>query len=84
MIQPFVVEALSRDGCGVGGFFRALFQDGRPSISPEMLLRAMLLQAFYTGGSERHLWMAPALQAHFEDLAFGRVQSSVRPVYAVG
>ena len=32
---------------------------------------------------ERHLWMAPALQALIEDLAFGRVQSSVRPVCAV-
>ena len=28
---------------------------GRPSIPPEQLLRAMLLQAFYTVRSERHL-----------------------------
>ena len=28
---------------------------GRPSIAPQMLLRAMLLQAFYSLRSERHL-----------------------------
>ena len=28
---------------------------GRPSIAPQMLLRAMLLQAFYSAGSERQL-----------------------------
>ena len=28
---------------------------GRPSIAPEKLLRALLLQAFYTIRSERHL-----------------------------
>ena len=30
------------------------------------------------------LWMAPALQVRSDDLAFRRVQSSVRPVDAVG
>jgi hypothetical protein len=30
------------------------------------------------------LWMAPALQVKSDELAFGRVQSSVRPVDAVG
>src|SRR3954465_15682891 len=29
--------------------------EGRPSIAPERLLRALLLQAFYTIRSERHL-----------------------------
>ncbi len=43
------LAALSRD-------FAALYSGmGRPSIAPEMLLRAMLLQAFYSVRSERQL-----------------------------
>jgi transposase len=43
------LEALSVD-------FAALYSGlGRPSIAPEMLLRAMLLQAFYSVRSERQL-----------------------------
>ena len=43
------LEALSED-------FSALYSGvGRPSIAPEMLLRAMLLQAFYSIRSERQL-----------------------------
>lgn len=43
------LEALSED-------FAALYsQTGRPSIAPEMLLRAMLCQAFYSIRSERQL-----------------------------
>src|SRR5947209_1054249 len=43
------LEALSAD-------FAALYSGlGRPSIPPEMLLRAMLLQAFYSIRSERQL-----------------------------
>ncbi len=43
------LEALSPD-------FAALYsRTGRPSIAPEMLLRAMLLQAFYSIRSERQL-----------------------------
>ena len=44
------LEALTRE-------FAALYaaRSGRPSIPPEMLLRAMLLQAFYTIRSERQL-----------------------------
>ena len=44
------LEALSED-------FSALYaaRMGRPSIPPEMLLRAMLLQAFYSIRSERQL-----------------------------
>ena len=38
------------------GDFAALYSEmGRPSIAPEMLLRAMLLQAFYSVRSERQL-----------------------------
>ena len=52
-IKQFVdaaLEALSED-------FSALYSArmGRPSIPPEMLLRAMLLQAFYSVRSERQL-----------------------------
>ena len=43
------LEALSGDFAGLYG------RGGRPSIAPEMLLRAMLLQAFYSVRSERQL-----------------------------
>src|SRR5690348_16566903 len=40
----------------LSGEFAALYSGmGRPSIAPEKLLRAMLLQAFYGVRSERHL-----------------------------
>jgi transposase len=38
-----------------GDFAKAYAQGGRPSIPPERLLRALLLQAFYTIRSERQL-----------------------------
>src|SRR5262249_40860527 len=38
-----------------GDFAKAYAVDGRPSIPPERLLRALLLQAFYTIQSERQL-----------------------------
>ena len=41
---------------GCDGDFDALYAPiGRPSIPPEQLLRALLLQAFYTVRSERQL-----------------------------
>ena len=43
------LAALSAD------FARLYARSGRPSIPPEMLLRAMLLQAFYSIRSERQL-----------------------------
>jgi transposase len=47
-----VNEALST----LSGEFSALYsRSGRPSIPPEKLLRAMLLQAFYSIRSERQL-----------------------------
>jgi len=51
-IREFVdaaLAALSRQ------FDRLYSRDGRPSIPPERLLRALLLQAFYTVRSERQL-----------------------------
>ena len=38
-----------------GEFAKLCAEDGRPSIAPERLLRALLLQAFYTIRSERQL-----------------------------
>ena len=38
-----------------GEFARLYAEDGRPSIAPERLLRALLLQAFYTIRLERQL-----------------------------
>ena len=51
-IRAFANAAL----CDLSGDFAALYSGtGRPSIAPEMLLRAMLLQAFYSVRSERQL-----------------------------
>ena len=52
VIRLIVNEALST----LAGEFSALYSPmGRPSIAPEKLLRAMLLQAFYSIRSERQL-----------------------------
>src|SRR5471030_627458 len=51
-IRAIVNEALA----ALAGEFSRLYSGmGRPSIAPEMLLRAMLLQAFYSIRSERQL-----------------------------
>ena len=51
-IRVLADEAL----CGLNRRFDALYSAmGRPSIAPEMLLRAMLLQAFFSVRSERQL-----------------------------
>ena len=51
-IQSVVSEALYALSSEFGGLYSGM---GRPSIPPEMLLRAMLLQAFYSVRSERQL-----------------------------
>src|SRR3984885_15972091 len=52
MLRLVVNEALA----GLSGDLSALYARlGRPSIPPEKLLRAMLLQAFYSIRSERRL-----------------------------
>ena len=52
LIRRIVNEVLS----ALDGEFAKLYaEDGRPSIAPERLLRALLLQAFYTIRSERQL-----------------------------
>jgi transposase len=51
-IRTIVNEVLE----GLNGEFARIYSDkGRPSIAPERLLRALLLQAFYTIRSERQL-----------------------------
>ena len=52
-----VIRALANEALGaLSGEFSALYAStGRPSIPPEKLLRAMLLQAFYSIRSERQL-----------------------------
>ncbi len=52
LIRMIVNEVLSRLD---GDFAKAYASGGRPSIAPERLLRALLLQAFYTIRSERQL-----------------------------
>src|SRR4030081_2062251 len=52
LVRVVVNEVLSRRD---GDFSRAFAIGGRPSIAPERLLRALLLQAFYTVRSERQL-----------------------------
>jgi transposase len=52
LIRRIVNEVLA----ALDGEFTKLYADGgRPSIAPERLLRALLLQAFYTIRSERQL-----------------------------
>ena len=52
LIRRIVNDVLSQ----LDGEFAKLYaDDGRPSIAPERLLRALLLQAFYTIRSERQL-----------------------------
>jgi transposase len=52
VIRKIADEALD----GLNGRFASLYsENGRPSIPPEQLLRALLLQAFYTIRSERQL-----------------------------
>lgn len=52
-----VIRAIANDALGsMSGAFDALYAStGRPSIPPEMLLRALLLQAFHGVRSERQL-----------------------------
>lgn len=54
-IRTMVNEALLRLDGLLEGMYSATSQGGRPSIAPEKLLRAMLLQVFYSIRSERQL-----------------------------
>jgi len=56
LLTDMVLRSLSAE-------FDALYAaSGRPSIAPEYVLRALLLQAFYSVRSERQLYRAAGLQ----------------------
>jgi len=54
-IRKMVNEALVKMYALLGSMYEADIKGGRPSIAPEKLLRAMLLQIFYSVRSERQL-----------------------------
>ena len=54
-IRQMVNEALGKMDGLFAGMYEAVAKGGRPSIAPEKLLRAMLLQVFYSIRSERQL-----------------------------
>jgi transposase len=54
-IRQMVNEALVKMDGLFCGMYEADIKGGRPSIAPEKLLRAMLLQVFYSVRSERQL-----------------------------
>lgn len=54
-IRVMVNAALIKMDALLGGMYEADIKGGRPSIAPEKLLRAMLLQIFYSIRSERSL-----------------------------
>jgi transposase len=54
-IRQMVNEALLKMDALFAGMYEAHSKGGRPSIGPEKLLRAMLLQVFYSIRSERQL-----------------------------
>ena len=59
-------------------FAKLYTREGRPSIPPERLLRALLLQAFYTVRSERQL-MEQLNSGHCRLNDEPQVQAAVRP-----
>ena len=54
-IRQMAGEALGKMDALFAGMYEAHSKGGRPSIAPEKLLRAMLLQVFYSIRSERQL-----------------------------
>ena len=54
-IRQMAGEALGKMDALFAGMYEADIKGGRPSIAPEKLLRAMLLQVFYSIRSERQL-----------------------------
>jgi transposase len=54
-IRQMVNEALGKMDALFAAMYEAPSKGGRPSVAPEKLLRAMLLQVFYSIRSERQL-----------------------------
>jgi transposase len=60
VIRTWVNDALTKMDAKFSGMYEADIKDGRPSIAPEKLMRAMLLQVLYNVRSERQ----PSSSAH--------------------
>jgi len=54
-VRTWVNEALAKMDCKFSAMYEADIKGGRPSIAPEKLMRAMLLQVLYSVRSERQL-----------------------------
>src|ERR1044072_7447457 len=54
-IRSWVNDALAKMDAKFSAMYEADVKGGRPSIAPEKLMRAMLLQVLYSGRSERQL-----------------------------
>jgi transposase len=54
-VRAWVNEALAKMDCKFSAMYEADIRGGRPSIAPEKLIRAMLLQVLYSVRSERQL-----------------------------
>ena len=54
-IRVMVNQALAKMDALLAGMYEPVIKAGRPSIAPQKLLRAMLLQVFYSVRSERQL-----------------------------
>ena len=54
-IRLWVNDALSKMDARFSAMYEADIKGGRPSIAPEKLMRAMLLQVLYSVRSERQL-----------------------------
>lgn len=59
-IRIWMNEALARMDERFSALYEADVRGGRPSISPEKLMRAMLLQVLYSVRSERPVFQRPA------------------------
>ena len=54
-VRQWVNDALAKMDCKFSAMYEADLKGGRPSIAPEKLMRAMLLQVLYSVRSERQL-----------------------------
>lgn len=61
-IHAWVNDALATMDARFSAMYEAHIKGGRPSIAPEKLTRAMLLQVLYSIRSERQLVEAPAVR----------------------
>ena len=62
-IRTWVNDALAKMDAKFSAMYEADVKGGRPSIAPEKLMRAMLLQVLFSVRSERQLVELPPLPA---------------------